>query len=78
MAMRFNLSFQEDYAVIDGVSALHLICTTEEPASDKLLYSFDVELYSTNQKYVHRWQGCADAAGQKQCEHSLCAAVGMG
>lgn len=57
MAMRFNLSFQEDYAVIDGVSALHLICTTEEPASDKLLYSFDVELYSTNQKYVRRWQG---------------------
>ncbi len=57
MALRFNLSFQEDYMEITGSRALHLVCTTDEPASPKVLYSFDVTLYSTAKKYSKTWTG---------------------
>lgn len=57
MALRFNLSFQEAYMEITGSRALHLVCTTDEPASSTIQYSFDVTLYSTAKKYSKTWTG---------------------
>lgn len=56
-AVRFNVSFTEKYFVIDGVRALHMVCTTDEPANATNLYSFDVELFSTNKQYQKVWKG---------------------
>ena len=66
MGLRFQLSFAEDYLEISGTRALHLVCTAEEPASARMLYSFDVSLYSTGKKYQHSWQKVQMPVGSTQ------------
>ena len=66
MGLRFKLSFAEDYLEISGKRALHLVCWAEEPASERMLYSFDVSLYSTEKKYQHSWQNVQMPAGSTQ------------
>ena len=65
MAVRFTLSFSEKYFVIDGVRSLHLVCTTDEPASEKNLYSFDAEVSSTNGLYSKSWKNVQMPSGKK-------------
>ena len=55
MALRFQVSFAEEYHVMDGIHPLHLVCTAEEPASPRMHYTFDVSLASTTGKYSRRF-----------------------
>ena len=55
MALRFQLSFAEEYHVVDGIHPLHLVCTAEEPATPRVHYTFDVSLASTTGKYSRRF-----------------------
>lgn len=63
--VRFTVSFTEKYFVIDGVRALHVVCTTDEPANATNLYSFDIEVSSTNGTYKKSWKDVQMPDGKK-------------
>lgn len=63
--MGFSVSFQESAYTIDGVTALHLVCSTgEDTASATRQYLFDVTLSSTDDLYRQSWQGVALPEGK--------------
>jgi hypothetical protein len=47
----FTFAFQESYFTINGKSALHLVITSDEPATSSILYSFDVTLQTIGGAY---------------------------
>lgn len=55
MAIHFTVGFEESFFRLDGVSALHIRCTSAEAATASNLYAFDVTLRSTSGKYSQSW-----------------------